>query len=244
MRKGICDLLRDERTICVVLFAVLAVVKSPQLFIDPRFWAEEGKFYFAAFQSMSMWNALRFCYLGSHQGATNLIVYTATSVPIRYAPTVTTDLSFAAHALVAWQVGMVVGAHSLPRTAGILLIICWPFLPQTYEVWLTASNLQWLAGVSVLLIFCLPDRPLQRHPMIFAIWALAPRCFGYPALLASISSHALDFDIRYWSRASRRNVCTIGFPLHECDARRSAISRRSHYFARTHPLAKHHWTAI
>jgi hypothetical protein len=90
MRAIIYDLLRDERLFCVGLFGILAIVKLPQLFIDPRFCVEEGPNYFATFQTMSMWDTLPFCYRGSCQGATNLVVYAATLAPIRYAPTATT----------------------------------------------------------------------------------------------------------------------------------------------------------
>jgi hypothetical protein len=110
----------------------------------------------------------------------------------------------------------------LVHTTGILLIMCWVFLPRTYGPRLTATNLQWVAGVSLLLIFCLPDRQLERHPVVFTIWALVCGLSGIPGILVTplfFIPQSLHFDFRHWSRASRCNVGTIGFHLYEWDVR-------------------------
>lgn len=166
-----------------LLFVILAFVKAPTLFIDPRFWAEEGSRFFQPFWTKHFIECILTIYIGSYQFLTNLSVFLATLVPLKYAPAVTTYLALALHSLVAFQIGLFAKEHGIRLGVGFLLIIAWVFLPATYEVWLTSTNLQWLTGVSMLLVLCMPSSALDRGRPTYLIWTALCAVSGVPATI-------------------------------------------------------------
>ncbi len=174
---------RSEHALYVGVFLVIAFLKCPVLFYDPRFWAEEGSAFFATFRSLSLPGALQNTYLGSYLGLTNIVVYLSTLVPLAYAPFVTTYLALAFHAAVAFQIASLASCYGLSRTAGLLLVAAWALVPQSYEVWLSATNLQWVAGVSMLLVFAMPEEFLSRRPAVATAWAVVCGIAGIPGVL-------------------------------------------------------------
>jgi len=74
--------------------AIVIVVRCPELFAHPRFWAEEGNFYFASAYNNSFPAHLFSSHLGYYTLYNNLAAFLATLVPLESAPTITTWLSF------------------------------------------------------------------------------------------------------------------------------------------------------
>ena len=169
----------------VACFLLLAFAKTPDLFLNPRFWAEEGRDFFPALRDGSLLNDLMYITKGSYQVLTNLAVFIATRVPLEYAPAVTTYIALLLHTIVAFQIGLSVRALQIPIAAGLMMIVAWAFLPQTYEVWLTATNIQWVTGVSVLLLFFLPGPVIERHTRLAIVWALICGFSGVPATITA-----------------------------------------------------------
>ena len=66
----------------LAFFLALSFVKAPRVLIEPRFWAEDGAFYFAHFRSLDLWSALTYVANGNYQLLTNVLVYLATRVPL------------------------------------------------------------------------------------------------------------------------------------------------------------------
>lgn len=44
----------------LAFFVALSFAKAPGIFIDPRFWAEEGRDYFVWMRGLPLWEALIF----------------------------------------------------------------------------------------------------------------------------------------------------------------------------------------
>jgi hypothetical protein len=174
---------RDAPFIYLAIFVILALTKSPGIFQQPRFWAEEGLWFFAPLQSMSPLEALTHPYLGSFPGLTNIAVYVSTLVPIQYAPSITTYFSLAFTAVLALQIGLFAKDHGLSTYAGSALIVAWTFLPQNYEIWMTSTNLQWIAGVSMLMVLALSGSALDRHPRLYTAWTIVCGLSGVPATI-------------------------------------------------------------
>jgi hypothetical protein len=174
---------RDGLFIYLAIFVLLALMKSPGIFQEPRFWAEEGRWLFVPFQSMSPSGALTHLYHGSLLSLANIAVYVSTLVPIQFAPSVTTYFSLAFTATVALQIGLFAKDRGLSTYAGIALTAAWTFLPQNYEMWMTSTNLQWIAGVSMLLVLALSGPALDRHPRLYTGWTIVCGLSGIPATI-------------------------------------------------------------
>lgn len=77
----------------VALFCAALFWRSPDLWVSPRFWAEEGKHYYAALQGESVFSMLTLVVRGNYLLLTNGVTYLATLTPATLAAHVTTYLS-------------------------------------------------------------------------------------------------------------------------------------------------------
>ncbi|MBV8739533.1 MAG: hypothetical protein JO007_20220 [Alphaproteobacteria bacterium] len=164
-----------------VFFLIVAFLKSPTIFIDPRFWAEEGVTFYARFLHLPFTSSIAFIKSGSILVLTNAIVYIATKVPTALAPAVTTYAALLLHLVVVCQIVLFVRAHSLAKMVGLLLVAAWALLPQTFEVWLNATNIQWITGVSMLVFLAMPAGWIEQHWKGGAAWCLVCGLSGVPA---------------------------------------------------------------
>jgi len=173
---------RDIIGACAI-FLIIAAWKSPAVFKHPRFWAEEATSFYANFLNTSLPSSLSYIKSGSIQLLTNAIVYLAAQVPIGLAPTITTYLALSLHLIVVVQIVLFACAYDLATPVALLLIGSWALLPQTYEVWLNATNAQWIAGVSALLLFAMPTEWVERHFKSAAAACLVYAVSGVPSVL-------------------------------------------------------------
>jgi hypothetical protein len=166
-----------------LVFLAIALWKSRPIFAHPRFWAEEGTLFYVRFLHSSFFDSIFYVKSGSVQLLTNAVVYAAAQAPPELAPTVTTYAALALHLIVAMQIALFVRAHGLGRPVGLLLVSAWALLPQTYDVWLSATNAQWVLGVSALMVFVMPTAWIARHWRGAALWCLLCGLSGVPATL-------------------------------------------------------------
>jgi hypothetical protein len=165
------------------LFLIVAYFKGPVLFKDPRFWAEEGTFYYANCLGHTFSDCLGIVQLGSYQLLENLMVYVAARAPILRAPAATTFLSLVVQLGVVGQIVQFSQAYRLPTMVTALLVLAWALLPATYEVGLSATNVQWVAGVSVLWVLVMPTEWLVRHRKGVIVWCAICGLSGVPGVL-------------------------------------------------------------
>jgi putative flippase GtrA len=166
-----------------LFFAIMGYLKSAGLFLDPRFWGEEATNFYVPFRTASPVQVITHVYLGNYLLLTNLAAYLATLVHPLHAPLVTTIISFGAQFVIVVQIVVLANAHRLKLYVTTLLVIAWTFLPANYEVWLTATNLQWLAGVSTLLVLAMPTDWIERHWKFLSAWLLLCGLSGVPGVL-------------------------------------------------------------
>ncbi len=136
-------------------FVALSLYKMRAYALDGRFWAEEGRDFYAAVAGGG-WRGVFFVYNGHLELATNAIMTLATRVDLRHAPLVTTWLSWAVQAL---PVGLLIHARgqlglSMPRA--LLFVFAAAALPQSAEVWANSINLHFHLALLVGLIALLP----------------------------------------------------------------------------------------
>lgn len=110
---------------------------------------------------------------GNYQLLTNAIVEIAIRVPIRYAPAVTTYLGFLLALVCAWMMGRLLlsrGCSVLQASAGCAMFA---LQPAGYEVFLNATNVQWVTSVIGLLLCLWDDLPATSPRAGLCYFALA-----------------------------------------------------------------------
>ncbi len=129
-------------TVCV-----LTIFREPLLFLTPRLWAEEGKFYFAHAYGNSFVGSIGYVLFGYYNLTANLTTYLASHwVSLEAAPIVTTGIAFAIQMLAPFIIltsSSTFWSSSYKKIVAVFLIL---FVPNASEVWLNSINSQyWLA---------------------------------------------------------------------------------------------------
>ncbi len=129
----------------VLLVALLLILlRMPYLFIQPRFWAEEGGVFFGYAYAHSWHETLTFVpsFLGYLCFYYNIVVLGATFVPLAYAPYVTTLacllVQLVSLAIILWSKANFWDSRSRKVVACLLLTIN----PLAEDIWLTTTTCQ------------------------------------------------------------------------------------------------------
>lgn len=169
----------------LILFILVAIAKSPWIFLSPRLWAEEAILYLNAMQTLDGVDSLLFVANANYQFLANLIVLIASRLPIVWAAHVTTYMSFAVAGFVAYLLIIAARQFALSWFVGLLLVLIWALLPQTYEVFATATNVQWVCSISILLICALDLTAVPKSARWLAyVWAIGCGLTGVPSCIA------------------------------------------------------------
>ncbi|WP_324185702.1 hypothetical protein [Endobacterium cereale] len=170
-------------TVCAV--TLLLYCKSPSMFWSPRFFGEEGTILFPKFLQQPALVSVFNVYLGSLYLLTNLAVLLSTTVSLEYAPVPTTCIAFAVQAIVAYQLGAFIREYDIGRMPAILLVVAYCLQWGSYEVSMSATNLQWVLGVSALLILVMPVQWIKKYRLCCYSWLFFSGLSGVPvAILA------------------------------------------------------------
>ncbi|RKY06136.1 MAG: hypothetical protein DRP65_12150 [Planctomycetota bacterium] len=138
------------------LGAVLVIcLRDYHLLTDARFWAEEGKLYFAYAFSHSIWETLFKAHLGYYSLFNNIsMILAAKTVPLEYASLVATLCALLIQLI---PIMIIIWGKSLywdtlhKKTVVILLIL---FISFTDEVWLNTIASQFHFSLIAFLILC------------------------------------------------------------------------------------------
>lgn len=134
------------------VFVLCLVVRSPDLFRHPRFWAEEGNLYYRAMRDLPVRRALGFVANGNYQFLTNLFVELAVLSPPRQAALPTTYLPLLMAALGCFLMARLLVSAGCPALAVIVGAALFALQAGGYEVFLSATNVQWVCSVVTLLL--------------------------------------------------------------------------------------------
>jgi hypothetical protein len=154
LRMDRATLERRYRPVLFIVAMTVMALRAPDFFVHPRFWAEEGMYFYTFAYTHGWLPSLftpRFGYLQFFSNVSAFLASRLTSV--ESAPLVTTLLSFLVHlvpvALVVW--GNSPLWQSVPRRlAGLGLIL---FIPLSGEMWLNTINCKSHFALCAFLIF-------------------------------------------------------------------------------------------
>jgi len=177
--------------ISILIIAGIIILRAPALFLEPRFWAEEGATYFSFAYSHPWHQTLLFVpAFGYYSLFVNLSVLLATLVPLPYAPLVTTCLSLLAQItpfIVIWWYSSPFWETPAKKVLLSLVIV---FSTSTGEIWLNTINIHFHFPVTafLLLLTDMENTPrlqkwLARIILIFAGLTGTVACFLTPVFL-------------------------------------------------------------
>lgn len=178
-------------------FALCQKLANEPLLVAPRFWAEEAMFYYAG-SLRHGWASLLAVHNGNYLFLTNLLAYAASLVPYAEAPTVTTYGALGVDFLAALLLAKLYRERTLGLAGAMLLAAFWVVMFAKLETALTATNVQWTAGASLLLVLALRPRGLDALGVPLLTWTLLAGLTGVPSVLLFPA-----FVLRGWFDASR-----------------------------------------
>ena len=147
---------RAARIACFLALAGVLVLRDPTLFTAPRFFAEEGVFYFRNAATGDAWAALSQTPKGYLSLFANVAAWLAALAPLHAAPLVTTLFAAAVQlailAFVVW--GPLPFLRSTP--ARLLIGLALLYIGQADAIWLNSISLH--AQLPVLTLLILLDR--------------------------------------------------------------------------------------
>ena len=168
---------RLSRALILALFSALAVARMPEIVLKGRFWAEEGRNFFANAWTAPPLQAL----FTPYGGYLNLVANAATLaarvlMPLRLAPYVTISVGLAFQLLPPLLLLTARDAWlGRPRTriAGVLLLL---LVPGSEEIWLQSLHCQFQLTLCCGIVLALEPVAGAACVARLAVLALAPLC--------------------------------------------------------------------
>ncbi len=202
---------KNIRLLIFLGYLFIIVARDPNLFITPRFWAEEGAYHFANSYHLPWAQAL----IKTEQGYLNFwpnfaTVIASRAVPLEQAPLVTTLMAFLVQAVLgAWIVTTpaAIGARIYQKIAMLLIVL---FVPLSGEMWLNTVNSMEFFCVLTFLILIEPAAKFSfRGAVGYGLLLLAGLTGLYSLLLTPF------FLIKAWMEKSRERLAQ-GLVLTAC----------------------------
>ena len=189
----------------------LAVLRAPQLLIEPRFWAEEGSVYYSAAHQTRSLGA--FVHVARHTAGYLLLsasvpaALAAWLLPVELAPTVTTAAAFA---VLATALALIVFGRSLlfqdPARKALACAAVLLAPSSLGEVWLNSTNSQVYCGLISLCILCEDLR--HASPRRIALYVALLLFCGLSGVYTSFLFFA--FAWKLWRERSRGALAVAG----------------------------------
>ena len=142
--------------LCFFMIIIVFVLRSPQLIINGRFWAEEGRNYFQYAYNHNIIETVFFVYkrCGYYYLWVNVCVLLASLFPLEYAPAISTWLAFGMnvfiYAYIFWTPSLVLKSRFSKIWFCLLSVIG---VHITAEVYCNAINSQVFFGIFMLCYF-------------------------------------------------------------------------------------------
>lgn len=187
---------RHAALACVLVAAAAAatLLRVPEIVLEPRFWAEEGRDYFVHALSVPALDALAAEHQGYYSLVPNVAAWLAIFVPLEHAPAVTTAIAL----LVQMLPVAIVATSAAPwageprrRAVAVLVVL---LVGAAGELHATTTNSQFqlaLAAAVVYLELAAPIQPARRTALL-GVLLLAGLTGVQSTLLAPV------FAWRWW----------------------------------------------
>ena len=187
--------------------------RSPDPFINARFFGEEGFLYFGSLQHAGLPEALTFVGNGNYQFLTNISAWLSTLVPLEHAPFVTTYFAIGVMAVTSLTLAHFAQTNGASRLMTLVFLAAWAMMVQGNEVFLNSTNLQWVCGVSMAAIAGMNVAGLgNRTYAALLVWVT---CCGLTGVPSSIFAAAFwlvwlfERTTRRFTLASILSACAI-----------------------------------
>ncbi|MFC3716499.1 hypothetical protein ACFONC_10070 [Luteimonas soli] len=158
----------------------VVILRRPDAILDPQFWAEDGKIWFADAHNLGAFNSLLLPQNGYLQTLSRLVAAVAVWMPMQLAPLVFNLAAIAAQILPILLLSSARGRALVPSlTARLALGLLYIAQPYTTEVHANLTNAQWHLAVSAALVCCF-DAWRSRRQMALDIGLVSLSCLSGP----------------------------------------------------------------
>lgn len=197
------------KTFILLLCILVIYLRLPSLFIEPRFWAEEGAVYFSYAFSHPWYESLLACHQGYYSLFSNFATTLAANfVSLKYAPFVTTYFAFIIQMI---PLGIILwGKSSLWNTLvkKIIVILIIFFAPLSGEVWLNTINSQFYFSLITFLILMDDETENKIINWCYRILLI------FSGLTGPVSSFlAPIFIFKAWDKKKKEPIAQAGILL-------------------------------
>ncbi|MEB2848287.1 hypothetical protein [Endobacterium cereale] len=166
----------------IITFLIFSFARAPSIFLNTRFWAEEGVLYYTHMQHLHWVDALAFTANSNFQVLINLLVSLSIAVPLSFAPAVTTWGSIILSLALPYSVARAAKDNEADPVASILVVAVLASAGMTFEIFGSATNIQWYAGATLFFaIFWKFKSARPSTPM--TVFVLAYGFSGVPAAM-------------------------------------------------------------
>lgn len=196
-----------KKTLILLGGLFIIYLRYPLFLLEPRFWAEEGKVYFAYAYNHPWYDALFAPHEGYYALFPNIAAIFASLVNLKDAPLVTTFLAFTAQMI---PLSIILYGKSslwdtLPRKIVIVLIII--FTSLSAEIWLNTANSQFFFSLITFLIL------MEDNAGGFKKWCYRI-LLGFSGLTGVVSCFLIPvFLIKAWKGKNREHYIQTGILL-------------------------------
>ncbi|HUA13555.1 MAG TPA: hypothetical protein VL989_03590 [Candidatus Sulfotelmatobacter sp.] len=187
----------------ILICAVIIILRKPGIFSLPQFWAEDGVVWFSQAYNLGFWHTIFLPYSGTFSLATRLIGSFAVLFPIKYAPLIFNIAAFSAQLLPVFLINSSrlkkIVRYRLVAILASLILVC---IPNSSEVFVNLTNIQWHLGITAILIL-IAGPPRNIYWKIFDIAALL-----LVGLTGPLSLVLLPVALLVWLRERKSNNLT------------------------------------
>ncbi len=150
------------RIFAILFFLALSCLSLRNFIFEGRFWAEEGVIFYPELLERGWRGVFSHTFQGHLEFFTNLVVYLSTLVEIRYAPLVTTYLSFSLQSLPFLLLIFNRKALGLSKISTVLFIALTVISPGAFEVAANSINLHFHFALLSIIVLLLPVTRLNN----------------------------------------------------------------------------------
>jgi hypothetical protein len=190
-----------QRLLIPLIVGMIIIFREPSLIILPRFWAEEGSWWFSYAFSHSWIDALFSTYseyYNFYKSFSTLLA--AHIVPTEHAPLVTTIAAFFVQIIpiliVSWDDSMLWNSFFKKAVWAAIIL----FAPKSNEIWLTTSGSQYYMVLISILILLRDTSPQQGSASRF-FYAILILTSGFSGVLSCLLTPL--FFYKGWKTKSR-----------------------------------------
>ncbi len=137
----------------VTMFAIVVIffLRRPDAFLNPQFWMEDGKIFFAGAFEYG-WSSLWTAWGGYHHLVPRMTAWLAHSFHPLYAPAIYNSVALAGTLFIAWRFFSPRFPFPWPALWALLLVL----VPHSGEVFLNITNFQWVFSLALVQVLLAP----------------------------------------------------------------------------------------